>query len=800
MRNDWRSHLLFVCFVAAALWLSGAALAQEETPEAESEEAADAAQAGQPPAGAERMVITARKREESLQEVPLAVSGFDEAMLEGLGVAQTDDVVALAPNVYLTQTPGSAANIGVSIRGIGGAEPLLTRDTGVALYVDGAYIARTSGAVFDLIDLERVEVLRGPQGTLYGRNATGGAVNYISRRPSEEFGFEQTASYGNFDAWLTRTRIDTGEIANTGLKSTFTYLAKNREGYVDDRNASDDTDPGAYDVDAFRIALGWDPVEDFSAFYTFDYSALAGEDALFQLTEINPAVTGALDPTSRTPEVDEDRISLVNEDFHDTSTHRIAGHNLTLDFDYGITNLKSISTYRTWDNTEEGTELDGNADLLANFFFTPTPVQLFAATNEREQHQFSQELQLYGPVGERLDYVTGVYFFREAFDEFNPQQFLVTNLANPTVPPGFGVPVGPIEATTLDYKGDAESWAAFTDWTWTPPVLEDRLKLAAGVRYSRDEKSFTQQSPVVASGEDVWRHVDWQGTASFQFTDAIMGYTRVATGYKSGGFNPRSGLEEAFDEEEVITYELGAKTELFDDRVQLNAAVFYSDYDDLQIDQFIAGAGGAASLTVNAGKANILGFEIEALAQLTDHISGYVNYGWLDMEYDEYEILDPGALTTGGASCATASPAPPECFADVSDEAKFGYRPDQTLSAGLGYTSDPFGSWGLVLNARVDALYVDDVWWHPIDETPSGFPITPFNDDIKEGGYTLFHSSVTLSEIPIGSESHLKLTLWGRNLLDEEYRRSGIDFGSLGFAGNTYGEPRTYGLTATFEY
>jgi iron complex outermembrane receptor protein len=784
-----RVSMGLVC--AALCWTAGAALAQgeggtdvpaetEAEAEAEEEAAEEAAEAEQPPGGAEEMVITARKREENLQDVPLSVTGFNEQMLEALGVSQTDDVASLAPNVYLTQTPGSAANIGVSIRGIGGAEPLLTRDTGVALYADGAYIARTSGAVFDLIDLERVEVLRGPQGTLYGRNATGGAVNYISRRPAEGFGFEQSVTYGNFDYWATRTRLDTGELGGSGLKSTFTYLAKARDGYVDDHNSSDRRDPGAWDVDAFRVALGWDPVEDFSAFYSFDYSALAGQDALFQLIEINPAVIAALHPTSNIPERDDDRIGPANLDFHDTSTHRIAGHNLTLDYDFGITSLKSISTYREWDNTEEGTELDGNAGLVANVFGAPVPVQLFAATNERAQHQFSQELQLYGPIGERVDYVTGIYFFQESFDENNPQQFMVTSLASPMIPPGFGVPV----TSTLQYDGEAESWAAFTDWSWTPPVLEDRLKFSAGARYSRDEKSFSQQQPVALSSDETFRNVDWQTTASFAWTDEVMTYGRIATGYKSGGFNPRSNTARPFDEETVLTYEVGAKTRVFDGRIQLNGAVFYSDYDDLQIDQFVAGSGGAASITVNAGKANILGAELEALAEITDNVSAYLNYGWLDPEYDEYEIVDP--ITN--------------LVVDVSDDAVFGYRPQQTLSAGIGYISDPFGQHGLVLGGRIDGQYVDDLWWHPIDFAPSGAPITPFNSKIKEGGYTLFHSSVTLSEIPVGPESHMKLTVWGRNLLDEEYRRSGIDFGALGFAGAIYGEPRTYGVTLTFEY
>jgi iron complex outermembrane receptor protein len=799
-RLSLRVFALVLC--TAFGWTGHAALAQDESVEETEEEAESEAQpTGQPPAGAEQIFITARKRTENLQESPIAVTGFSEEMLDGLGVSQTDDVASLAPNVYLTQTPGSAANIGVTIRGIGGAEPALTRDTGVALYVDGAYIARTAGAVFDLVDLQRVEVLRSPQGTLYGRNATGGAVNFISRPPKEEFGFEQTLGYGNFDYMTSRTTIDTGLIGESGLSSTFTYLLKNRDGYVNDHNSSDGSDPGAYDTDALRFALNWNALEDFTASYAFDYSDLTGQDPLFQLVAIDPQVLAALHPTSQQPTVDDDRRSLISEDLHKPSTHRIAGHNLTFDWDLEITNVKSITTYREWDNTEEGTELDGSAGLVTSNLLTgglPLPVQLFNATNEREQDQFSQELQFYGPVGERVDYVTGVYFFQESFEEFNPQQFLVTSRTAP-IPPGFGI----YSTSILDYDGDAESWAVFTDWSYTPPILEDRLKFSAGVRYSQDDRSFSQRmNPPTLSvdrrDDASWNHVDWQGTGSYQWTDAVMTYVRVATGYKAGGFNPRSAEQaptvdnpdrneslEPFDEETVLTYELGAKTELFDDRVILNAAVFYSDYDDLQVDQFTAGSGGAASETVNAGKANIFGVELEAFAQLTDHISSYVNYGWLDMEYDEFLIRDPGTNN----------------IVDDADDARFGYRPDQTLAAGLIFESDPLGSWGAVLGSRVDVNYVDDIWWGITDFAPeSGAPINPFNDRLKEGGYTLFHANISLAEIPIGNEARLKFTLWGRNLLDEEYRRSGIDFGGLGFGGVVYGEPRTYGATMTFSY
>ncbi len=795
------------------------------------------------PTGVEDMVITARKREENLQDVPVAVTAFGEDQIEALGISDTNDISALAPNTYLTQTPGSAANAGWIIRGIGGAEPLLTRDTGVALYVDGAYLARTAGSIFDLVDLERVEVLRGPQGTLYGRNATGGAVNFITRKPDlEDFGFRQTLTYGDYNEWLTKTSLNTGEIGEgTGFGVLVTYLAKAREGYVDNSFADDGDDPGAYDTDAVRLAARWQPNEMFTADYSFERIDLDGRDPAFQLFAVSPTLLGALttgrsilpffvpgaDGTLPPLNLDDDRMDDIDLDRAGLSSHKIYGHNLTLEGDLGFATLRSITTYRTWDNEEQGSDLDGHGgfDLVAlDSTFTPGAVsgaQLFFATNEREQEQYSQELQLTGDIGEDFVYVAGGYYFREDFTEDNVQSFLFP----------FS-PVAPPLALTIPflYEGDAESWAFYGNLTWTPGFLDERFSLTVGARYSDDEKSVDQSSgancptstppgSACVAGANVPRdgsvgftHADWLVEAAFELTDDVSTYARVATGYRSGGFNPRTGIDlstdptpaslDPFDEETLITYELGVKSQFWDNRITFNTAVFLSDYEDIQIDQFQAGSGGASSVTINAGNAEIWGAEAELTLELTDNLSAYANYGYLDPKFEEYEIFDPCAAAASLPACFGPFGVIPGLGAivDVSDDAKFAYRPDNTFAGGVEYRSNPIGDSGIVLSGRVDTRFIDELYWHPIDFLPSGFPVTPFIEDIKEDGYWLFDASLSVSEIQLGERSTVRVTLWGRNLLDEEYLQSGIDFGALGLAGGIFGPPRTFGLTAVHEY
>jgi iron complex outermembrane receptor protein len=763
--------------------------------------------------------ITARKVTENLQDSPIAVSAFSKESLEALGVGDTQDISSMAPNLYLTQTPGSVANLALSIRGVAGAEPLLTREQGVALYMDDVYIARVTGAIMDLVDVERVEVLRGPQGTLYGRNSTGGAVRFISRKPTEEFGLSQRLGTGSWDRFESRTVLNTGELL-PGFAASLAYFHLQKDGYRNNTLRDDDDDYGAKNTDAFRIALGWAATEDLRFDYAYDYSNLIGRGPGFQLVAIDPTLAGAL--TSGGVNVANLKISRgvatgppfaprrafenLDGNFDGASEHTIQGHNLNVGWDLGFTNFNGIASYRKWENTETGTELDGNS-LGTVFvfdgptvFFPPfgsacpggTPAgciiaandpDLFNARNKRNQDQWSVETRFDGNLlTESLQYVAGFYWFREEFDENNPQSFLFP--FSPFAPPA-------LLTNIFVYDGDSRSWALFANLTYTPPILDERLSISGGVRYTKDEKSFFRTSPVVgpapSSGSNKWDSVDWEATLNFAATDDITFYLRGASAYKAGGYNLRSNVDPVnpFNEEKVKSVELGVKSEWFDRRAMLNLTGFWSISDDRQTDVFAAGPGGATSITVNAGEAEIPGLEAEIKLIPLDGLTLGANAGWIKPKYNSYPIIDGVTMQE----------------VDLADEAGFGYQPKVTTSLSGEYVTEPLGSLGLVLSARVDAHYTGSRIWSPLDDERSrnATTVSAFRDVLKDPSYWLMDVRFTVSEIPLGDRAKIRASVFGRNVLDEKYMLSGIDFGALGFAGAAFGEGATWGIDFTLD-
>jgi iron complex outermembrane receptor protein len=787
-------------FVSALLAgaLALPAFAQDANPPAE-----PAAQpAAQPAEGAQRtgieeITITARKVSENLQQAPLAVSAFDSGMLESLGVENTNDVSALAPNLYLTQTPSSAANMALAIRGVGGAEPLLTREQGVAVYMDGAYIARVTGAITDLVDIERVEVLRGPQGTLYGRNATGGAVNFISRKPTEDFNMSASLGTGSFSRLNSRIGVNTGELL-PGLAASMTYLHSQVDGYIDNPLTPDNQDPGAKNTDAFRVALGWDVTEKLRLDYAFDYSKLKGATPIFQLWEVGPTLAGAINISSLaagsgplTLLATHRRLDKLASNSVGPSKHRISGHNLTAEYDFGFAKLKSITTYRNWTNHEKGGDLDGNVLppllVLDPVTFAPSVVaglDVFSADNERHQHQWTEELQLLGDFGDHFRYVAGFYYFKERYSEDNLQRLLFP----------FS-PVNPVLniTTPFTYSGDARSWALYANATYTFPFLDDRLSLTAGIRYSKDDKSFSRSSFPATANSHSWNNVDWEGNLNFLATDNLTIYFRAASAYKAGGFNLRSSVAPVnpFDAEKLTSVEGGVKSEWLDHRVRLNVAGFWSLYKDLQTDVFAASASGATSLTVNAGEAVIPGIEGELLAVPIDGLTINANVGWIKPKYNEYNVINNNG-----------TPADPsdDFVENLAHQAKFGYKPEVTATIGAEYATPALGSLGWVFTPRIDASYTASRVWSPLDDEAPRPVTTPFRDALKDGGYWLLNVRLTVSEIKITDRAKLKATVYGKNVTDSQYLLSGIDFGGLDFAGGIFGEPATWGIDFTFDY
>ncbi|WP_380875922.1 TonB-dependent receptor [Sphingomonas sp. DBB INV C78] len=732
----------------------------------------------------EDIVVTAQKRTENLQDTPLAVSAVTADTIDKRGITDVSSLTAIAPNLSITTTGASTSNIALFIRGIGESETILTVDSPVGLYVDGIVLGRSSGAVFDLVDLERIEVLRGPQGTLYGRNTIGGAVNLISKKPTADFGIEQWLSYGRFDYIQAKTSLNTGTLGDSGIRAQFTYLHKQRDGYADNVLAKDSADPGAYNVDAFRLSVAYDQGGPLRLNYTYDYNDRRSVANQNQLAVARPDIAAYINASSalggNAPQISRNRIDRLILDHDGPIRDKVQGHALTAEIDLGDNlTLRSLTGYRKWDNSVVNDQ-DGNGGLVgfvvdpilfAGGPFIPLgvqPISLFHLTFERDQDQWTQEFNLLGKIGDRTEFVLGAFYFEEVAHEENPT-FLTFIVPSPTPIPvtptvsvdSFGVNL----ASNFIYRHKSRSKAVFGQIT-TP--LADRLNLTAGARYTWDDKHLDQTLPTARNLDRSFDNFNWALTLDYQWPNDIMAYARVATGYKAGGFNARS-INEGFDPEDLTSYEIGLKTELFDRRLRFNVALFHAVHKDVQVGQFLAGSGGSVGITVNAGNAHYNGVEAEFTALVTDNIILTGNVGYTHRDYKKFEIRNP--LT--------------DQIVDIADDAHFIYSPDTTANLGLEYRFDPFAFGQLA--ARLDYSYRSSMYWH------AGTLLNPFNDVIADDGVGRLDARVTLSQLKLGSGT-AEISLWGKNITDENYLLGGVDFGSLGFATVSYAEPRTYGI------
>lgn len=740
-----------------------------------------------PPAAAatgqlEEIVVTAQRRQESLQETPLAISAMTTEVLEQRGTVDISRLTSFVPNLTSTTTPGSTSSSTIAIRAIGNGDPILTADSPVAIYIDGVVIGRQAGAIFDLVEPERIEVLRGPQGTLYGRNTIGGAVNLISAKPTEEFGFRQMLSFGSWDQWQTRTIVDTGEWGSSGVRAKLAYVHREQDGYVDNINAAGDLDPGAYKLDAARVALSFDHGDMFRADYAFDYNERKGIPAAFQATATNATVQRLWNASpsrgGRAPQVSADRLDSLYLNVDRRNTDKVDGHTLTLELDINDEmTLRSLTGYREWRQITRNGAMDGQNGIRAltvspavfvpPYPFIPTGVQeinLFTAgPSPRSQRQVSQEFDLIGEITDRLNYVAGLYYFREKSREYS-QQFMYIALPAP-----FPAAAAPTRGL-MDYVHESESQAAFAQATYD---ITDRVSFTGGVRYTKDDKELDQTAPFQRTLEADFSHFDWSATLEFKLSDDVMTYARAASGYKAGGMNARS-FNDGYDQEELISYELGAKSELLDQRLRLNGAIFYVDHTDMQLQQFVAGARGALSNTVNAGEAEYMGVEVEFDALLTDALTFSGSFGYIDRDFNEFLLVDPATNQ----------------IVNVADSAHFTYSAEETANAALQYDL-PRYSIGQV-SARVEYNYRSKVYFQP---TTIG---TPLNESIPSDGRGLLDARLALAQV--SGDATATIALWGRNLTNEEYRVHGIDFGALGYAGNVYGEPRSYGVDLSVSF
>ena len=812
MRMSLKTRLLSAAATVALLALPEASRAQSAQPA----QTAQATQAG-PKIGVEEIVVTARRREETLQQTPVSVSAVSEKTLEDLHIDAADKLSEVTPNVSIAQGSGGIGGNTAFIRGIGEQEPLLTEDSPVGLYLDGVYLGRQAGNNFDLIDLSRVEVLRGPQGELYGRNTTGGAINLVTKAPSPDFGVEGIFGIGSFDEYNEGFKVNTGELGNTGLAAIIDYMHKDQGGYVANPDAPDSRAPGALHGDsAFgKLSGEWGG---FTLDATADYDMQAGMRQPFEVSAAYPLAQGYYGQSA----ANGGQAFVVTPNFLSTYDMQDLGRQSNEAYGFGLTmadqinpylTLKSITGFRRW-RADQPTTYTGDlkgpfVDFTSPTLFSIQPASPFLAAQSVSQYQWSQELQAQGTI-DHVSYTAGLYWFREHVQEFNPNDFTVVF---PTAALGsLGYPafvgstlsaegvnlVGLNLGQLLQYQGSSESQAAYLQSSWKPEAFSDKLELTGGIRYTFDRKSIDQESitnavPIEGSidtlpiaqgpgrgGEADFHNFSFAVSTSYQWTDQLMTYARIATGYKSGGFDARAGINTAtgvsfpftFAPEKATNYELGVKSELFDRKLRLNGDFFYTKYDNLQIPQYSGGNG----FTPNAD-AHYQGFELEAEAVPVENVKIDGSIGYVDPVYDKFLFLDPNTnLTT-----------------DIKDSAKFPYVPDWTIHIGVEYTFPPLGFGTLA--ARSDYTHTSQRYFF------ATAILNPDNEAIKDPGQDLLSARLILSDISVTGKAEMQVSFFAENLLNQDIRVAGIDFGpSIGIAGDNYGPPRTFGAELRVKY
>ncbi len=714
-----------------------------------------AAGSGSAAGALEVIVVTAQKREEGLQGIPVAVSAFSSSALEAIGATDFTAIGEYVPNLNIMPQSGTNGTA-ITLRGIGSAEPSAAIDPKVGLYVDGVYVARNTATVFEL-DLERIEVLRGPQGTLWGKNTTGGSINVITTKPTGELGLKQELGFGDYGRFRSKTVLDLnpselGELGSVNLK--FSYLKTMSDGWanrVNDRVAGPH-DLGEVDSDSLRFASAWNLNEDIVIDYAFDHINRNGTSRQDQLLYAPPSM-GADRYASRRKRLERFSLDTAGRD-----EITIDAHTLVATWDLGDVTLKSITGYRDsnlqYDPDLDGTPVEFTARLLSTGAMSTGG--LYNVYGTRDDEQFSQELQAVGTTLDgRLDYVAGLYYFDEEGTESTIGSLYYDALA----------PFVFFNDTSKTFTIDNKSMAVYGQATYTLPVLDDRLRVTLGGRYTDDDKDVHKTVhngvPADMPGQKSWNHFSPAGTIDFQASEDVNVYLRVAEAYNAGIFNVRSSaasFSTPADEETVVSYELGAKTEWFEHRLRLNTALFYSEFEDMQSIVYVAGE----STALNVGSTDIWGAEVELLASPVAGLTLGLSYGYLDYEINEFVY---GQI-------------------DVTDSAALPYMPENTASGFIEFRFLPLAIGTVAL--RLDATYKDEVAFSPLNSA------TTQADD-----YALVNARITLSELPFESVD-ASIAVWGKNLADEDYQIFGIDYAQ--FQTGSFGDPRSFGVDLRMEF
>lgn len=749
-------------------------------------------------AALEEIVVTAQKRSESIQDIPIAMNAYDAENIESMGLYSAKDIGLASPSLQMPAFPVNSNNFGLFVRGVGNADSVsLTKDNTVGLYYDGVYAGRSTGLLADLAELERVEVLRGPQGTLYGRNTTSGAINFINAKPTGEFGFKQTFTAGELGTFRSVSNLNLPEFS--GLKVKLTAAFSERDGWVENSGPNEQVgvpyeDFYAEDKQGFRIAVRYDAVENLTIDYAYDDSDMDTTPPYFQYAGPTGGLSAGFMPITASfgSRLEQTRTPLGGGEFAYTvplSTTEVQGHNLTVSY-----NVNDKLTFKSITGLREF--VDDSSTSFAQSFGGAGSLEV----NTRTDHeQFSQEFQLVGSVGQ-VEYVAGLYYLEEdarqverqyldratfdntgifAFDLASNPPFIPCSIfgqggdgaggvAQPCVAPFAPGAVFPLYLGEYATESDVESTAIFGQATWTP-ANNERLDLTLGLRYTKDDRlaartndgwAFNSFAPG-ATSSDI-SNLDWSVMANYRWTDTVSTYFKAASAFRSGGAS-RNGLNysQPFDEETLTSYEFGWKTELADRRLRLNGAIFRMEIEDIILDYLPDPVNNPQFIEVfNSGEADISGLEVDLLAAVTDRFTLGVNYAYLDHDIKN-AIFPDGSDQTETTELVWA---PEHAYSIVADY-------DVPVSIG---------------NLR---LHLDYSW----QDDQLALANTNFGR-VGVESIGLLNGRVSLGDVEIGG-GNWQFAVWAKNLTDEDtinYR--------IGSTSVTFLQPRVIAAEVSLEF
>ena len=700
----------------------------------------------------EEVIVTAQKRAESLQDVAIAVSAFTNEGLKDFGIVDTQSLQMVTPGLVYNNTSSGGSPY---LRGVGTRLATLGLESSVATYIDDRYVSRSGAAMFDLADVERIEVLKGPQGTLYGRNATGGAIRVITKTPGEELEGEVGLTVGDYDQLDINGYVG-GPITDS-FRAQISAAVNTRDGYADNLSSEGNSEFDDRDFQAFRGKLLWD---------INDMASVKLAAAYWERDDTNAHRVQALDTAA-------ENVGLASGGITGSDPDEVASAlkgNIKLD--ETSVDLRIDVAFETFDFASITTYAEGNLDGISES--DGTSYKTLDVYTFEETETITQELQLVSNSDDRLQWIVGAYYFDQEGDANFTGDFRG----------------GALFISNQHQAVDTTAYALFGQLSYD---LSGSLSLTLGGRYSDEEKEVEQTTipgtipvgvgPLPFEDDKSWDEFTPMATLKYE-NDVGMLYFTYSQGFKSGGFNypAANPAAVALDPEVLDSYEFGFKGDLLDGRLRLNGATLYYDYSDLQVTRAAQddGSGTSVSLTTeNAADAKVIGLEADFTWLATEALTLMGGFSWLDTEYEDYDASAkvPVYETPGGSG-----PGYTDVFFDADGESML-RAPDFSAFLSARYEID--------LN---DALVPVVLTYSYTDDYDFDFIGSPSTSQLQSDSYGLL--SARISYEPYNGS--WTASVWGNNLTDEDYFNE-VTANGFSLRGNM-APPRTYGVDLTYMF